>query len=134
MAIAYQVFENVSNVALGASAVHGVESVRLTKKRLEIRASGDGELYDSVAAVGPCSVSGTIDTLDPVSAAALDGQVGALSFIWKAAGAGTDKTVTITNVSVTGVDIDVGRRGKSLAAVHFTAAGTDGVTDPVAIT
>ena len=134
MAIAYQVFENVSNVALGAAALHGVEAVKLTRKRPQFRASGDGELYDSVAAGGPCSVSGTINTLDPVSAAALDGQAGTLSFVWEAAGAGTDKTVTISNVTVTGVDIHVARRGKSSAAVQFAAASTDGVTDPVAIT
>ena len=133
MAIAYQVFESVSNVALGAAAVHGVESVKLNRQRLEIRASGDGELYDSVAAGGPCGVSGTINTLDPVSAAALDGQAGTLSFVWEAAGAGTDKTITVSNVNVTGVDINVGQPGKSSATVHFTAASTDGVTDPVAI-
>jgi len=134
VAIAYQVFENVSNVALGAAAVHGVEAVKLTRKRRESSASGDGELYDSVACGGPCSVAGTIETLDPVSAAAIDGHTGTLSFVWEAAGAGTDKTVTISNVAVTGVDIHVARRGKSSAAVQFAAASTDGVTDPVAIT
>ena len=133
MPIAYQVFENVSNVALGAAALHGVEAVKLTRKRRETSASGDGELYDSVACGGPCSVAGKIETLDPVSAAAIDGHTGTLSFVWEAA-AGTDKTVTISNVTVTGVDIHVARRGKSSAAVQFAAASTDGVTDPVAIT
>ena len=134
MAIAYQVFENVSNVTLGSTAVHGVESVNLTRKRLELRAAGDGELYDSIATAGSCSISGAINTLDPVSATAIDGQAGTLSFVWQGAGAGANKTVTISNVAVTAVDVEVTGRRASSAIAHFVAASSDGVTDPVAIT
>ena len=133
MAISYQVFTNVSSVALGSAAIEGVLSVRVMKRRAEVRAGGDGDLYEPVADVGPCGVSGTIVTLDPTDAQAIDGQRGTLSFVWSCARGQADKTVTIANVVITGTDGTVRHDKASLAAASFIASSPDGITDPVSI-
>ena len=134
MSVSYQVFTNVSAVTLAGSSLGGVQKISLVKSRAELRASGDGELYDSVASAGACGASGTIRTSDAVAAAALDGKTGVLSFAWSAGGGGADRTVTVQSASVTGVEVDASERGASGAIVRFVAAASDGVTDPVAIT
>jgi len=133
MAISYQVFTNVSDVTLGSIAVRGVLSVRVIKRRSEIHASGDADLYEPVAEVGACSVSGTIVTLDPTDAQEMDGQRGTLSFLWSDARGTADKTVTIANVVITGAANTVRHDKASSASVSFIAASSDGVTDPVSI-
>jgi len=133
MSISYQVFTNVSNVALGSVAVEGVLSVRVMKRRPEVRAAGDADLYEPVAEAGPCAVSGTIVTLDPTGAAALDGRRGTLSFVWSCARGQADKTVTIANVTIAATDNTVRHDKASLAAASFLASSSDGVTDPVSI-
>ena len=133
MSINYQVFKNVSNVTLGSTAVYGVQSITLAKKRAEIHASGDADAYESVAEAGTCRVSGTIVTLDPTDADAMDGLSGTLSFTWKDAKGAADKTVTVSNVVVTAVHNNVSHDSPSSASVSFIASSSDGSTDPVAI-
>lgn len=133
MAINYQVFKNVSNVTLAGTALYGVQAVRVVKKRPEIHASGDADVFEPIAEVGSASVSGTIVTLDPAGAEALDGLSGTLSFVWKDAKGAADKTVTISNVIVTGVSNSVAHDAASSASVAFIASSSDGATDPVAI-
>jgi len=133
MPISYQVFKNVSSVTLGGTAVYGVQSIRVTKKRAEIHASGDADVYEPIAEVGAAGVSGTITTLDPTDAEALDGVSGTLSFVWKDAKGSTDKTVTIANVVVTGIANSVAHDSASSASVSFIASSSDGTTDPVTI-
>ena len=131
MSINYQVFSDISDVSLGSTDIHGVESVKLIRRRREFRASGDGQLYDSAVCGNTCEISGSIITPDLAAAEALDGLCGTLSFVWKAGGEGNDKTVTITNITVMGVDIRMTARNKSSAQVYFSAASPDGITDPV---
>jgi len=134
MAITYQVFTDVSNVALGGAAINGVVSVQLVKRREEFRAGGDAELYETVAEAGPCSVAGTIVTLDPAAAEAIDGLAGTLSFVWKDAKGAADKTVTVSNVVITGTGSLVGHNKASSASISFIASSSDGAADPVSIT
>ena len=134
MAITYQVFTDVSGASLGGVAINVVVSVELVKRREEFRAGGDGELYETVAEAGPCSVAGTIVTLDPAAAGAIDGLGGTLSFVWKDAKGAADKTVTVSNVRVTGTGGAVGGGKGSSASISFVASSGDGLADPVSIT
>ena len=133
MAITYQVFTDVCNAALGGAAINGVVSVQLVKRREEFRAGGDGELYETVAEAGPCSIAGTIVTLDPAAAGAIDGLAGTLSFVWKDAKGAADRTVTVSNVQVTGTCGAVGGNKASSASISFIASSSDGLADPVSI-
>ncbi|MCE5280086.1 MAG: hypothetical protein ABFD92_09200 [Planctomycetaceae bacterium] len=133
MAISYQVFDGISGVALAGAAINGAGSIALSKTRRAISARGDGEVFDSVAAAGACSVAGTIVMTDAAAAMALEGKAGTLTFAWKPAGSSTTRPVTISGVSVVGIETRVGKGRASEARINFTAASSDGLGDPVQI-
>lgn len=134
MAISYQVFTDVSDVTLGGVPVRGVLSVRVMKRRAEVRSAGDGDLYEPLAEAGACAVSGSLVTLDPTDAEGIDGLAGTLSFVWRDARGAAPKTVTVANVVVTGTGSTVRHDRPSAASAQFIASSADGVTDPVSIT
>ena len=133
MAINYQVFSDVSGVTLGGTSIYGVQSVSVSRQSPAIRAAGDDDVYESVARGGAIGVFGTIELLDPAQAEALGPAVGTLSFTWHDARGGTDKSVSITGVSVTEAELSAARHGSSKALLSFTAESTDGATDPVSV-
>ena len=133
MSISYQVFKDVRDVTLGGSPVAGVETVHVIKQRREVRAAGDGDLFEDVAAAGACSVSGAITTTDPAAAASQDGRAGTLSFVWKDGGLGEDRTVTVSDVTILAIDVRAALGRPSSGVISFVAAGSDGMTDPVSI-
>lgn len=134
MSIDYQVFSDVSNVTLGGTAVGGVRSVSLTTKTAQLHASGDDDIYQSVARAGARSLAGTILLPDVAKAHSLAGLSGTLSFVWHDGRGQADRTVTVTGVSVTGMDLAGSHRAPSDASVAFVAESTDGTTDPITVT
>ncbi|MCE5325321.1 MAG: hypothetical protein LLG01_02790 [Planctomycetaceae bacterium] len=133
MAISYQVFDDVSGVALAGAAISGVGAIALSKTRRVISARGDGEVFDSVAAAGACSVAGTIVMTDAAAALALEGKAGTLTFAWKPAGLSTTRPVSIGGVSIVGIETRVGKGRASEVKINFTAASSDGLSDPVQV-
>jgi len=133
VSINYQVFSDVSGVTLGGTSVYGVRSISISRQSRAIRSAGDDDVYESVACGGPIGVSGTIELLDPAQAEALGPAVGTLSFTWHDARGGTDKSVSIAGVSVTGAELSATQRGSSKALISFTAESADGATDPVSV-
>ena len=133
MAIGYQVFSDVSNVTFGAAVIHGVQRIVVARSRQEVRARGDGDLYDSLARAGGEQLSGSIELLDPAQAAAVSGAPATLSFTWRDARRQQDKTVTITGVSFTGAELSSGPRTPSGASLRFLAESSGGITDPLSV-
>ena len=133
MAIEYQVFSDVGNVSLGVTDIHGVRSISLAKRRSELRAAGDEEIYESIVRPATCSLSGTIELSDVAQAEALNAAVGTLSFTWHDGRGQADKTVAVTGVYVASVDIAAGHQSPSRASVSFIVECPDGITDPVAV-
>ena len=131
----YQVFRDVDELQLAGTAVEGVLAVELHRERIGWADSGDAELHATAVAAGACVVSGRITTLDVAQANALAALGGTLTFLWRdSAAGGTDRTVTVANVTVTDVCQDVARGKASRGIARFRAASPDGVTDPVSVT
>ena len=134
MSIDYQVFSDVSNVVLGGTAVEGVRSISLTRKSRELHASGDDDVYQSVARAGVCSLAGSILLPDVAKAHSIAGLSGTLSFVWRDGRAQADKTVTITGVSIIAIDLTGSHQTQSDARLTFVAESGDGTTDPITVT
>ena len=134
MAIEYQVFSGVKDVSLGETAIHGVRSISVVRRRAEVHASGDEDIFESVAAPAAAAVSGSLVLLDSAQADELDRAVGTLSFTWYDSRARQDKTVTVANVSITGTELASRHRDAAGASMGFVAQSSDGVTAPVWVT
>lgn len=119
--MAFNVYHNPQNVTLGATAVAGVQSIVVSVRYEEIRAAGDADVHESVARYSTARTAGAITLLDPVSAAAVGGLTGTLSFKWKDVKGAADKTVTIANCSMGGYESTVARDRASSATIPFIA-------------
>ena len=119
--MAFNVYHNPSDVALGTTAITGVQSIVVSVRYHEIHAAGDDDTHESVARYTTARTSGMITLLDPASADAVQGQSGTLSFTWKDAKGDDDKTVTIANCSLGGYEATVARDAASTVTLPFIA-------------
>ena len=125
--MAFNVYHNPQNVTLGSTAITGVQSIVVSVRYHEIHAAGDADTHETVARYTTARVSGSITLLDPTSASAVEGQTGTLSFTWKNARGGADKTVTILNASLGGYDATVARDAASSVTLPFIAESTPSI-------
>ena len=119
--MAFNVYHNPSDVALGSTPITGVQSIVVSVRYHEIHAAGDDDTHESVARYATGRTSGVITLLDPTAADAVAGQSGTLSFTWKDVKGAADKTVTITDCSIGGYDATVSRDAVSTVALPFIA-------------
>jgi len=119
--MAFNVYHNPQNVALGSTAITGVQSIVVSVRYGEIHAAGDDDTHESVARHTTARTSGTITLLDPASADTVMGATGTLSFTWKDVQGTSDKTVTIANTSVGGYNATVSRDAASAVTLPFIA-------------
>ena len=133
MAISYEVFNNISTVTLGSYSLYGVQAVSVQRNSAVVTASADADAYQTVAEPAVTSTSGTITLLDTNLADSVSGLSGdrTLSFIEKNTRGGSDDTVTIVHVSITGVSQNAGHAQASSASLSFVCYSDDGTTDPV---
>jgi len=121
--MAFNVYHNPQNVTLDSTAITGVQSIVVSVRYQEIHAAGDGDEHESVARYATGRTAGAITLLDPVSADAVSGAAGTLSFTWKDVKGAADKTVTIANCSLGGYDASVARDRASSVTLPFIAEG-----------
>lgn len=126
--MAFNVYHNPQNVSLAGTSITGVQSIVVSVRYGEIHAAGDDDAHESVARYATGRTSGTITLLDPVSADAVEGQSGTLSFTWKDVKGGTDKTVTIGNASVGGYSATVSRDAASNVTLPFVAESAPSIS------
>lgn len=119
--MAFTVYHNPRDIALAGEPIAGVESVVVSCQQKEFRASGDGDLHESVARFTAGRTSGTITLLDAAAAASLAGRSGTLSFTWTDVKAEADKTVTIASAWVGGYDAAVSRESAGKVSLAFVA-------------
>ena len=119
--MAFNVYHNPQNVTLGSSSITGVQSIVVSVRYSEVHAAGDDDTHESLARYTTGRTSGTITLLDPVSAEAVQGQTGTLSFTWKDVKGQADKTVTVQNCSIGGYDAAVLRDAASAVTLPFIA-------------
>ncbi len=118
--MAFHVYHDPKNVAIGQTPIAGVESIVVSVRRQEFHAAGDGEMHESVARFTAGRTSGVIALLDPAAAVAA-GRAGTLSFTWTDIKAQADKTVTIAGASIGGYDATVARNAASAVMLPFIA-------------
>jgi len=119
--MSFSVYHNPQNVRLGGTAVMGVQSIVISTRYVEIHAAGDGDTHESVARYATARTAGAITLLDPVSARAVSGAAGTLTFTWKDVKGLADKTVTIANCSLGCYEATVARDHASHVTLPFIA-------------
>ncbi len=104
--MSFAVYHNPHDVKIGDVLLSNVQSIVVSVRYHEIRADDTCDPNISVP-VRYGRTAGAITLLEPVSAAAVAGLTGTLSFKWKDVKGATDKTVTIANCSMGGYESPV---------------------------
>ena len=119
--MAFTVFHNPRNVALGSLTLTGVTAIVLRSRAAEIHAAADDDLHESVARYATGSTAGVIELVDPVQAAAASGAHGTLSFTLTDVKGQADREVSIAGCSLGPWRMKVRRDAASEAEIPFIA-------------
>ena len=122
----------ISSCAIGATAITGVTAVSYTETATTVSNRADAEIYQTGKKVVSVDVSGTISGIDQETFAEVGiGTTGSLVFTGKKVSDNADKTTTILNCVVTGIDPTQNHSTEGSVTLTFEAYSADGTTSPI---